>query len=35
MSEEKLVPKLRFNGFNEEWHQSKFEDIYDIKKWLK
>ena len=30
----KLVPKLRFSGFDEEWHQSKFEDIYDIKNGL-
>ena len=29
-----MVPKLRFSGFNEEWHQSKFEDIYDIKNGL-
>ena len=34
MCAEKLVPKLRFNGFDEEWHQSRFEDIYDIKNGL-
>lgn len=34
MSEEKLVPKLRFNGFNENWNEDKFENIFDIKNGL-
>ncbi len=34
MSEKKLLPKLRFNGFTEDWKESKFEDIYDIKNGL-
>ena len=31
MSKEKLVPKLRFIGFDDEWQETKFEDIYEIK----
>ena len=34
MSEEKLVPKLRFNGFDDEWLEYQFEDIYEIKNGL-
>ena len=34
MAEEKLVPKLRFNGFNENWNEDKFENIFDIKNGL-
>lgn len=34
MSEERLVPKLRFNGFNENWNEDKFENIFDIKNGL-
>ena len=34
MSEERLVPKLRFSGFEDNWYESKFEDIYDIKNGL-
>ena len=30
----KLVPKLRFKGFDDDWRESKFEDIYDIKNGL-
>ena len=34
MSEEKLVPKLRFSGFTENWQEFKFEDIYNVKNGL-
>ena len=34
MSEEKLVPKLRFSGFTDGWQETKFEDIYEIKNGL-
>ena len=34
MSEKRLVPKLRFSGFDGEWHEFKFEDIYTIKNGL-
>ena len=34
MSEEKLVPKLRFSGFTDEWSEHKFENIFDIKNGL-
>ena len=34
MEGKKLVPKLRFSGFDDEWNESKFEDIYDIKNGL-
>ena len=34
MNEEKLVPKLRFNGFTDEWSEHKFENIFDIKNGL-
>ena len=34
MVDEKLVPKLRFSGFEDNWYESKFEDIYEIKNGL-
>lgn len=34
MSEERLVPKLRFSGFTDEWSEHKFENIFDIKNGL-
>lgn len=34
MSEEKLVPKLRFLEFTDEWSEHKFENIFDIKNGL-
>ena len=34
MADEKLVPKLRFNGFTDEWSEHKFENIFDIKNGL-
>ena len=30
MSEEKLVPKLRFSGFDDEWHCKNIKDIGKI-----
>ena len=30
MSEEKLVPKLRFSGFNDEWKEVKLNEISTI-----
>ena len=30
MSEEKLVPKLRFSGFNDEWESYKFDDLFNF-----
>ena len=29
MSEERLVPKLRFSGFDDEWNEVKIEDKFD------
>ena len=34
MNDEKLLPKLRFAGFNDEWSLHKFENIFDIKNGL-
>ena len=30
MSEEKLVPKLRFSGFDDEWKKCKLKEISNI-----
>ena len=30
MSEERLVPKLRFSGFNDEWESYKFDDLFNF-----
>ena len=30
MSEEKLVPKLRFNGFDEEWKKDKLNELCEV-----
>lgn len=30
MSEEKLVPKLRFSGFDDEWQSCRFDELFDF-----
>ena len=30
MAEEKLVPKLRFAGFDDEWNSGKFDDLFNF-----